>query len=147
MKYKIVMAIGAFAVIMNVTACVVNIVRGIGFMQSVGDFISLFAVCLAMYAFYRHNRSVKDYKEALALLKSENNAKFDYENNIGRYYVGELSDKFAVLKSCVPHYYVFVVRTFPFTEGDDASRKKARLRAYSLLNHLTDNGKLWRVEK
>lgn len=141
------MAIGVVAVLLNASLFVFNVFNGADINKLLCNSLSALSVCLVMYAFYRYNRSVKNFKEALAMLKDENDAKFDHENNVGRYYVGEFSDKFAVLKSCAPHYYIFIVRTFPFTEGDDESRKKARLRAYSLLNHITDNGKLWSVSK
>ena len=140
------MAIGVFAVLVNVTACVVNIVRGLGFMQSVCDFLSLFAVCLAMYAFYWHKKLVDRYTELANDVRFMTKTMLDRDNKIGKYNVIEYDDRFGVHKDYENGLFCFVVRTLPFTEGDDTSRKKARLRAYSLLNHITDNGKLWKQE-
>lgn len=147
MKYKIVMAVGAFAVSLAVVWCVFKIVTSCNLFQFVSVILSLFALSLAMYAFYRHRKLVDRYANFVNTTSENNKTIFDEENNIDRYVVVEFDGKFGVHKYDKHNILCFIVRTFQYERYNDASRKKARLRAYSLLNHITDNGKLWKQER
>lgn len=146
MKYKIVMAVGAFAVMLNASLFVLNVFHGADINKLLFNSLSALAVCLAMWSYHVCSKSAKRCNELLTIRNNSHETKFDYGNNVGRYHIYEFSDKFIIYKESKLGYDEFIVRSFPFSLNDDTSRKKARLRAYSLLNHITDNGKLWRAE-
>lgn len=83
--------------------------------------------------------------------KKSYGVRYDLMNGCGEYLVDCNGEAFFVIKS----YYdeedkflcAFIVRTFPFDNNDEKSVVKARLNAYSLLNHITSNGSLWPTSK
>lgn len=152
--YKFVMAFASFAVMLNVVLFVFNVFNGADINELLYNSISSLAACLAMYAFYRSNDAINENENLIKecvrlsmLVQLSNKTKIDKSNFYGKYSVVEYDNKFCVHKYDENNVLCFIVRTFPYEKGDDGSRKKARLQAYSLLNHITDNGKLWSVSK
>lgn len=141
------MGLGTFAVLFNAGLFVFNVFNGADINKLLCNSLSSIAMLLAMFSYHIYYKSAKRCNELVTIRYNSHETKFDYDNTTGIYHIYEFSDKFVIYKASKLGYDEFIVRSFPFSVNDDASRKKARLRAYSLLNHITDNGKLWRSEQ
>lgn len=77
-------------------------------------------------------------------------AMYDSSNTFGVYRVEDCGTYYQVQKGYIEDgvfWKTFSVRSFHYDPSSKKQKSASMLRAYSLLNHITDNGKLWRTEE
>lgn len=95
------------------------------------------------------DEQIDDCKEYMCISSSDILVRFDELNIMGEYRVVKDGDSYKVVKGRIQDgrfIEVFVVRTF-FPDGTEKGASVAKMRAYSLRNHITQYGKLWPTSK
>lgn len=92
---------------------------------------------------------INDCKEYMGISNSDTLVRFDDLNEKGEYRVVHDYGMYKVVKGRIQDgkfIEVFVVRTF-IPDGTEKGASTAKMRAYSLRNHITQYGKLWPTSK
>ena len=145
--YKLLMFFLSLGIVANVVLFVLAILHGASINEILCSLLCAICIGITMFNCWYVRKNLNHLDAKYQKEQELNCIRYDFGNKYGIYYVSEHKDQFVIYKATSKKEKLFVVRTFNFDTEDKKSRNKAFLRAYSLLHHITDNGKLWKYNR